>query len=71
MISEARKVGRGRDQLTQAAKARKRRAANDKFQFQQGRDYELHLVLQHLRRCDGIGSGAEAAAWLERREHRR
>jgi hypothetical protein len=71
MISEARKIGRGRDQLTQAAKARKRRLLNDRFHFQQGCDFELARVIRHLRTCDGIGSGAEAAAWLERREHRR
>jgi hypothetical protein len=71
MISEARKIGRGRDQLTQGAKARKRREANDRFQFSQGRDYELHLALKFLRTCDGIASWEEALGWLERREHRR
>jgi hypothetical protein len=69
MISEARKVGRGRDQLTQGAKARKRRAANDKFQFGQGGDFELYRVMKFLRACDGID--VEVVMRLERREHRR
>jgi len=71
MISEARKIGRGRDQLTQGAKARKRREANERFQFQRGCDFELMRVIKFLLRCDGIGGGAEAAALLGRREHRR
>ena len=41
------------------------------FQFGQGREYELLLARSFLEKADGIGSGAEAAAALERKEHRR
>lgn len=42
-----------------------------KANFRAGRDFELALVQDYLRKHDGIASGTEAAAALEPKEHRR
>jgi hypothetical protein len=42
-----------------------------RLQFKDGQDWELRHAIEALRRADGIGSGQEAAAFLERLEHRR
>jgi hypothetical protein len=52
-------------------KQAKREAAIAQEQFKQGRAYELHLATTALTAADGIGTGTEAAAFLERGEHRR
>lgn len=43
----------------------------DDFHFRQGMDLEFARAVVYLKRHTGIGSGAEAAAALERKEHRR
>jgi hypothetical protein len=47
------------------------RVRHSQFQLEQGCQLERALAVSYLRQADGIGSGAEAAAALERGEHRR